>query len=40
MGGEFYTAVATAIFVFVSINFLFPCNQLIPLGNTQHLFHI
>lgn len=31
MSGVLYNVVASAIFVFVAINFLFPCNSLIPL---------
>ena len=32
MSGVFYNTVAVIIFVFVAINFLFPCNRIIPLG--------
>jgi hypothetical protein len=32
MSGTFYNAVAIVIFVFVAVNFLFPCNSIMPLG--------
>ena len=35
-----YLVVATIIFALVSYTFLFPCNQLIPLGKQLVLFYV
>lgn len=35
-----YDAIAIAIFAFVAINFLFPCNVLIPLGKSASQIQI
>jgi hypothetical protein len=37
MSDLFYNVVAVIIFAFVAINFLFPCNIVIPLGKMHCL---